>query len=115
MGLPHLKQVAGTLDDVSRRRRTNAPREKRGGISLPVHLWQAIDQIVDLQSSAFEQMGGQTKASVSDEVEVGMEEHVRAFIKKNGTLPQTASERVTYVKKLAADILAELREDLNQQ
>lgn len=116
MGIHALKTPSGTLDDVSgRRRRTNAPREKRGGISLPVHLWQALDLICDLQTSAFDQMGGQTKASVSDEIELGMETHVRDFIKRHGSLPQTAAERVAYVKKLAAALLAELNEDLNQQ
>lgn len=101
-----------TSVDVGRRRRTNAPREKRGGISLPVHLWKAIDDIVELQTLAYGKMGGETKASVSDELEVAVEAHIRDFMKKHGQLPLTDKERNHYVERLAESHTKSLRDDL---
>lgn len=108
-------QKSGTSEDVGRRRRTNAPREKRGGISLPVHLWQAIDTIVTLQTDSYAAMGGETKASVSDEVEIAVEAHVRDFIKTHGPLPVTNKDRADYVARLAKHTATELQAELNEE
>lgn len=108
----HSGKQSDTSADVGRRRRTNAPREKRGGISLPVHLWQAIDTIVALQTDAYAKMGGETKASTSDELELAVEAYVREFIKRHGPLPLSEKDKREYVDRLAQANLKSLRDDL---
>lgn len=112
--------------DVGGRGSTSGGRQKRGGISLPVHLWAYLDQIVELRTAAFkEAVAGMatpkkkgskvTKASMSEEMEKAVAAHIRAFFKEHGPLPVNDAERRAYVKKLAEwnskEALRDLHED----
>jgi hypothetical protein len=58
-------------------------------------------------------MGGTTKASMSDVMEVALEAYVRWFYKKHGAKPVTEKDRRDFVKRLAAFNQAELVADLH--
>lgn len=131
MGLNNVQRI-GTVVDVGGRSESLAPRERRGGISLPVHVWRALDTIVALRTAAFEKMGGKTKVSPSDELELAAKAHIKAFAKKNGALPILAVEKKKkpdagatpfivgpaeekYVAKLAETLGEELLAELNDE
>lgn len=96
--------------------RTKGPRSKRGGISLPVHLWNAVELLAELRTEAYEKMGGETKQSLSDEVELAFEVYLAHVQKLYGPFPVTAPERKAYVETLKAamekDAIADIRGDL---
>lgn len=87
MRLNTAKQLGTVMDMGGRGGTDKAPREKRGGISLPVHVWKGIDTMVALRTAAFKKMGGENKASTSDEIELAMRSHIRKHVKKYGPLP----------------------------
>lgn len=82
-------------------------RPVRGGntqksVSLPTHLWEALDRVSEIQSAAYREMGGKSKYSVSDLVEDGVGMYIAALVEEFGPLPETAEEHKIFVKKLAA-------------
>lgn len=95
------------------RGRTKAPRTRLQGLTVSVHLKDALDLVVDLESQAYARMGGTTKASMSDLIEAAVEQYLRDYIKDHGPLPLTAAERAEYVKRLAEAHQKSLRDDLH--
>jgi hypothetical protein len=108
------KQPWGTSADGSGRQRTmnRGPKKRIQGVSIRVDLANYLDQIVELETEAYKQMGGVTKKSLSDVVEEAVEDFVAAYMKKNGPLPLNDAERRAYVKKLAEKNQAELRQSV---
>jgi hypothetical protein len=80
-------KFSGTLMDMGGRRLTQEPRERRGGISLPVQVWKSIDTITTIRTAALREMGGENTQSTSDELEIATKRHIKRFIKKYGPLP----------------------------
>ena len=70
-------------------------------ISLPVHIWEMLDQIAELQSAAYKEMGGKSKYSVSDLVEDGVTMYLQSLVEEFGDLPEGAEATRQFVKKLA--------------
>lgn len=101
---------------MGRRGRTSGPREKRGGISLPVHLWDFIDELVELRTAAYEKMGGETKQSTSDELALAVEEYAVVVQKEFGPFPNKANraEREQFIQRMADKMAKQLRDDLLQ-
>ena len=96
--------------------RTKGPRAKRGGISLPVHLWAAIDLLTGMRSNAYSKMGGTTKQSASDEIELAVETYLKEVQKEHGPWPVTTAERRAYEEslklKMEKDAIDDIRGDL---
>ena len=87
--------------------------KKLRGLSAPLVVVNALDEILKLENDAYVVMGGDSKKSLSAIVSEALTEFVANFIHDNGPLPQTKAEHVEYVKKLAARNLAKLREQLH--
>lgn len=88
------------------------PREKRGGISLPVHLWRFLDELVDLRTQAYAVMGGETKQSTSDELALAVEVYASAVQKEYGAFPATEAERKAFITRMADKMAKQLRDEL---
>ncbi|MBL8924098.1 MAG: hypothetical protein JNJ54_34905 [Myxococcaceae bacterium] len=79
---------------------------------MPVHLVELLTEIQAVETAAFLAMGGETKKSFSDLVSEAIEAYVGAWLADNGSIPTDKTQRVEYVKKLAARNLEKLREQL---
>lgn len=97
---------------VAKRPRGNFPTAKKNGVSLPVHIWELMDQLVSLNDEAYKRMGGTTKWWLSDELRVACESHLREFAREHGPLPQTPEARDAYVTKLVEYNRRRLRDDV---
>ncbi len=69
-------------------------------VGLPVHLWELIDRVSELQTAAYFEMGGKTKYHANDLIEAGVEMYIQSIVEDFGQLPETAEERKAFVKKL---------------
>lgn len=95
------------------KRRVSSGNGKLSGISVPLHVKLALEEIVAVETEAFREMGGETKFSLSDHISNALETYVRDWLSDNGTIPQEGTAaRAEYVKTLAARNLAKLREQL---
>lgn len=95
-----------------RPRKTAIPTEKRGGITLPTHVWEILEELVAINDAAYQEMGGLTRWWLSDEIRVGMEAHIRDYIREHGPLPASPEARANYIKKVAQANQRKLREEL---
>lgn len=95
-------------------RRVTVPTKKLQGIAVPLHILEAVKEIIELENEAFIVMGGQSKGSVTDHINAALEGYVRDWLSDNGPIPHAkdVSARREYVKKLAARNLEKLREQL---
>lgn len=96
------------------RRNQRGPTDQRR-ITLPVHVWQLLDQVAELQSEAYVLMGGKTQFTVSDLLETGAEMYLRSLLDEFGTLPNDdspAATRKEFVKRLAESNRKQLVEQL---
>lgn len=82
------------------KRPVKSPRAQRS-VTLPLHVWELLAQIAELQSDAYELMHGTTRYTVSDLVEAGAEMYLQSIIEDVGELPKTAEARKVFVKRLA--------------
>lgn len=96
---------------MARRLQRNAPTQKRR-ITLAMHVWEALDLIVELQTEAYREMGGEGAYAVSDLLEEAAEMYIRAIIDELGPLPRSPEERRGFVKRLAVANQRALREHL---
>jgi hypothetical protein len=93
------------------RRQPRGPTAQRN-ITLPLHVWKMLDVAADLQSESYVLMGGKTKFAVSDLLESGAKMYLRSLIRDVGPLPEDASARKSFVKRLADVNQKELLQDL---
>lgn len=92
-----------------------APRKKLPtGMSAPVHVIEAVEKIVALETEANARIGSATKVSMSDLVSEAMENWVKHWVGKHGALPYEPEQRAEYVDRLAKSLLAEHRATLSQ-
>lgn len=85
------------------------------GISVPVHLVELLEEIRDLESDAYREMGGETKVSFSDIMTWAVEDYVAAWVAEHGAPPRDPSARKKFVEQLAKDNLENLRHQLVQK
>lgn len=93
----------------------SGPRKKLNGVSVPVHLVEMAELIQEVESAAYEAMGGDTKKSLSDVLSDALALYVAEWIAENGAIPTEKSKRSEYVQKLAERNLRKLRDQLNEQ
>lgn len=102
--------AGATTDDMARPPRINAPTKKKS-VMLGVHVWEAIVELMRLTNEAYALMGGESKSSLSDQLELAVVERIEDFVEQFGPLPDSSDEvrRAAYVKKIADFTLAQLR------
>lgn len=93
------------------KRTQRGPTDQRR-ITLPVHLWELLDEVADLQSEAYVLMSGKTKFQVSDLLESGAEMYLRSLVEEFGSLPKDTADRKSFVKRLAEANRKQLVESL---
>lgn len=92
----------------------SGPMKKLRGVSAPLVVVEALDQIVELENEAYGIMGGHSKKSLTAIVSEALTDYVANWIHENGRLPnfENKTERAEYAKGLAARNLVKLREQL---
>ena len=93
----------------------SGPRKKLNGVSVPVHLVEMAELIQEVETAAYEAMGGDTKKSLSDVLSDALALYVAEWIAENGPIPSERTKRAEYVQKMAERNLRKLRDQLNEQ
>lgn len=84
-------------------------------VTTPAHVWALLEHVAELQSEAYEVMGGKTAFTVSDLLELASEYFLRKLQEDLGPIPPPnapISERKAFVAKLAEDNKRKLLEQL---
>lgn len=84
-------------------------------VTSPVHHWKLLEHFAELQTDAYELMGGSTAFTVSDLFELATEYFLQKVTEDLGPIPgpeASASERRAFVAKLAEDNKKKLLERL---
>lgn len=95
------KKAVAMLIRMARQPKVKGPTLQRN-VTLPVHLWEFVDAVAELQTEAYKEMGGRSKYFPSDMIEAGIEMYGAALVEEFGPLPTNAEERKSFVKRLAA-------------
>jgi len=75
-------------------------------VTIPTHFWSLLEHFAELQTDAYEAMGGKTNFTVSDLLELGSEYYLRKVAEDLGPIPgpdAAPSERAAFVTKLVED------------
>lgn len=82
-------------------------------MSAPVHIVEALELVVSLETEAYASIGSVTRVSPSDIVSDALTQWLKAWISKHGSLPYSPEERGEYVARLAETFRGELRSELD--
>lgn len=109
----HSDSDLGMVLDLMTKPRLRGPTTQKS-VSLPVHVWELLDEVSDLQSEAYVLMGGKSRYSVSDLIETAATMYIRTLIQEFGDLPISApaATRKEFVKRLAESNKRQLLEQL---
>lgn len=86
-----------------------APRRRLQGVQAPVHVLDTLETIRVVETDVSEEMGADSKVFLSDLVSEALETFVREWLRENGDVPDNATERRDYVRRLADKRTAALR------
>lgn len=96
------------------RRSVKSPTKQRK-VTIPPHVWALLEHVADLHCRAYVKMGGDTRFTVSDLLELGAEYLLRKIAEDVGTIPPptaSATVRDAYAELLAEDLRKRLMDQL---
>lgn len=97
----------------AKKRRVKGPTDQRK-ITLPMFVWDLLEQAAELHTDAYKINKGETKFTVSDAIEIGVEMFLLSLREDLGPMPSptaSKSEREAWVKRLAAQISKDILEE----
>ena len=88
-------------------------KKKLQGLMVPLAVTETLGEIVEIEREAYVELGADSTVSLSDVVSDALTNHVTAWLKKYGPIPQGAAERKEFVRRVAAKMRSEASDQLH--